>query len=126
MHQLARYEIEMRPAPGAAPGARPARIICKPEKDAKPVVLTADMTPVEFAYWVDAFEAYHAGSHMEVANVANAVGRGRGRGRGTDTGAKVREPWVRPNLPYTKEQCRTILGWYPTRELCSMCGNNKN
>jgi hypothetical protein len=28
------------------------------------------MTLVEFAYWVDGFEAYHAGSHMEVANVA--------------------------------------------------------
>jgi hypothetical protein len=28
------------------------------------------MTPNEFAYWVDAFEAYHAGSHMEVAPIA--------------------------------------------------------
>jgi hypothetical protein len=28
------------------------------------------MTPVEFAYWVDALEAYHAGSHMEVATIA--------------------------------------------------------
>jgi hypothetical protein len=28
------------------------------------------MTPVEFAYWVDAFEAYHAGIHMEVATIA--------------------------------------------------------
>jgi hypothetical protein len=28
------------------------------------------MIPVEFAYWVDAFEAYHAGSHMEVAPIA--------------------------------------------------------
>jgi hypothetical protein len=67
---LARYEIEMRPALGSAHGAGPARIICKPEKDLKPLELTADMMPVEFAYWVDAFEAYHAGSHMEVANVA--------------------------------------------------------
>jgi hypothetical protein len=32
--------------------------------------LAANMTPVEFAYWDDAFEVYHAGSHMEVANVA--------------------------------------------------------
>jgi hypothetical protein len=28
------------------------------------------MTPVEFAYWADALEAYHAGSHMEVATCA--------------------------------------------------------
>jgi hypothetical protein len=60
---------------------------------------------------------------------ANAVGWGRGRGRGTDTGAsgaKVREPWVRnPNLPCTEEQCKNILTWYNTRELCSKCGNNK-
>jgi hypothetical protein len=28
------------------------------------------MIPVEFAYWVYAFEAYHAGSHMEVAPIA--------------------------------------------------------
>jgi hypothetical protein len=28
------------------------------------------MTPVKFAYWVDAFEAYHAGSHMEMATIA--------------------------------------------------------
>jgi hypothetical protein len=46
------------------------RVICKPEKDLKPQELTADMTPVEFAYWVDAFEAYHAGSYMEVATIA--------------------------------------------------------
>jgi hypothetical protein len=57
----------MRPAPGAAHGAGPTRIICKPKKDLKPVELTADMMPVGFAYWVDAFEAYHAGSHTEVA-----------------------------------------------------------
>jgi hypothetical protein len=31
------------------------------------VELTADMMPVGFAYWVDAFGAYHAGSHTEVA-----------------------------------------------------------
>jgi hypothetical protein len=38
---------------------------------------------------------------------ANAVGRGGGRGRCTNTGAKVRQPWVRnPNLPYTEEQCK--------------------
>jgi hypothetical protein len=28
------------------------------------------MSPVEFAYWVDEFEAYHAGSHIEVAPIA--------------------------------------------------------
>jgi hypothetical protein len=60
---------------------------------------------------------------------ANAVGRGRGRGRSTYTGAsgpKVREPMVRnPNLPYSEEQCKKILSWYNTRELCSKCGNNK-
>jgi hypothetical protein len=57
---------------------------------------------------------------------ANAVGQGRGGGCGTDTGAKVREPWVQnPNLPYTEIQCKKILAWYNTRELCSKCGNNK-
>jgi hypothetical protein len=56
---------------------------------------------------------------------ANAIGWGRGRGRGTDIGAKVREPWVRPNFPYSKEQCKTILSWYNTRELCSKCGTKK-
>jgi hypothetical protein len=51
-------------------GPGPAqRIICKPEKHLKPQELTANMTPVEFAYWVDAFKAYHAGSHMEVAPI---------------------------------------------------------
>jgi hypothetical protein len=57
---------------------------------------------------------------------ANAVGWGRGRGRGTDTGAKVREPWVRPNLPYTEDQCKNILSWYNTRELCSKCELNSS
>jgi hypothetical protein len=54
MHQLARYDIGMRPAPAAAhsAGPGPARIICKPEKDLKPVELTKDMRPVEFEYWV--------------------------------------------------------------------------
>jgi hypothetical protein len=56
---------------------------------------------------------------------ANAVCRGHSRGRGTDTGAKVREPWVCPNLPYTEEQCKKILAWYNTRELCSKWGNKK-
>jgi hypothetical protein len=56
---------------------------------------------------------------------ANAVGRGGGRGHGTNTGAKVREPWVCPNLPYTEEQCKKIRAWYNTRELCSKCGKNK-
>jgi hypothetical protein len=55
-------------AGGAAAG--PARIICKQEKDLKPVELTANMTLVEFAYLFDAFEAYHPGSHMEVATAA--------------------------------------------------------
>jgi hypothetical protein len=73
MQQMARYEIGLRPPAVAAQGPvgpGPAqRIICKPEKDLKPQELTADMTLVEFAYWVDAFEAYHAGSHMEVAPI---------------------------------------------------------
>jgi hypothetical protein len=56
---------------------------------------------------------------------ANAIGWGRGRGRGTDTGAKVREPWVRPNHPYTEDQCKKMLTWYNTRELCSKCGTKK-
>jgi hypothetical protein len=60
---------------------------------------------------------------------ANAVDRGHGRGHGTDTGAsgaKVREPWVQdPNLQYNEEQCKDILAWYNTRELCSKCGNKK-
>jgi hypothetical protein len=71
MRQMSRYEIGLRP-PAPAVGAQgpvgpgPAqRIICKPKKDLKPQELTADMTPVEFA-----FEAYHAGSHMEVAPIA--------------------------------------------------------
>jgi hypothetical protein len=46
------------------------RVICKPEKYLKPQELTAEITPVEFAYWIDAFEAYHAGSYMEVATIA--------------------------------------------------------
>jgi hypothetical protein len=72
MHQLARYDIGLRPAPVSAGGAPagPARIVCQAEKYLKPAELAANMTPVEFAYWVDAFEVYHAASHMEVANVA--------------------------------------------------------
>jgi hypothetical protein len=70
MRQMARYEKRLRPPAVGAQGPvgpGPAqRIICKPEKDLKPQELTADMTPVEFAYWVDAFEAYHADSHMFV------------------------------------------------------------
>jgi hypothetical protein len=70
-HEMARCEICLRPPVVGAPGpVGQARVICKPEKDLKPQELTADMTPVEFAYWVDAFEAYHAGSHMEVATIA--------------------------------------------------------
>jgi hypothetical protein len=69
--ELARCEKGLRPPVVGAPSpVGQARVICKPEKDLKPQELTADMTPVEFAYWVDAFEAYHAGSHMEVATIA--------------------------------------------------------
>jgi hypothetical protein len=73
--EMACCEIGLRPpvppvvgAPG--PNVGQVRVICKPEKDLKPQELTAEMTPVEFAYWIDAFEAYHAGSHMEVATIA--------------------------------------------------------
>jgi hypothetical protein len=72
---MACCEIGLRPpvplvvgAPG--PNVGQVRIIYKPEKDLKPQELTAEMTPVEFAYWIDAFEAYHSGSHMEVATIA--------------------------------------------------------
>jgi hypothetical protein len=70
--EMARCEIGLwSPAVGAlGPVGQVQRVICKPEKDLKPQELTADMTPVKFAYWVDAFEAYHAGSHMEVATIA--------------------------------------------------------
>jgi hypothetical protein len=71
MREMACCEIGLRPPVGApGPVGQAQRVICKPEKDLKPQELTADMTPVEFAYWVDAFEAYHAGSHMEVATIA--------------------------------------------------------
>jgi hypothetical protein len=59
---------------------------------------------------------------------ANALGRGRGRGRGrgSEPGVREKAPWVRdPNLPYTQEQCKKILSWYNTRELCSKCGTKK-
>ena len=56
-----------QPAPAAAP---PPRVLCKPNKDLKPSELTADMSPVEFSYWFDAFSAYHSSSHMEVATIA--------------------------------------------------------
>jgi hypothetical protein len=70
--EMACCEIGLRPPVVGAPGpvGQAQRVICKPEKDLQPQELTADMTPVEFAYWVDAFEAYHAGSHMEVATIA--------------------------------------------------------
>jgi hypothetical protein len=70
--EMARCEIGLRPPVVGAPGPNvgQVRVICKPEKDLKPQELTADMTPVEFAYWIDAFKAYHAGSHMEVATIA--------------------------------------------------------
>jgi hypothetical protein len=68
---MARCEIGLRPPVLGAPDpVSQVRVICKPEKDLKPQELTADMTPVEFVYWVDAFEAYHAGSHMVVAKIA--------------------------------------------------------
>jgi hypothetical protein len=50
--EMARCEIGLRPPVVGAPGpVGQARVICKPEKDLKPQELTADMTPVEFAYW---------------------------------------------------------------------------
>jgi hypothetical protein len=68
---MACCEIGLRPPVVGAPGpVVQVRVICKQEKDLKPQELTADMTPVEFTYWVDAFEAYHAESHMEVATIA--------------------------------------------------------
>jgi hypothetical protein len=72
--EMARCEIGLRPPAVGAPGpvgqGPVQRIICKPEKDLKPQELTADMTPVRFACWVNAFKAYHAGIHMEVAPIA--------------------------------------------------------
>jgi hypothetical protein len=69
--EMARCEIGLRPPVVGAPGPlNQVRVICKPEKDLKPQELTADMTPIEFAYWVDAFESYHADIHMEVATIA--------------------------------------------------------
>jgi hypothetical protein len=69
--EMACCEIGLRSPVVGAPGpVGQARVIYKPEIDIKTQELTADMTPVEFAYWVDAFEAYHAGSHMEVATIA--------------------------------------------------------
>jgi hypothetical protein len=73
--EMARCEIGLRlpvpPVVGApGPNVGQVRVIFKPEKDLKPQELTAEMTPVEFAYWIDAFEAYHAGSHMEVDTIA--------------------------------------------------------
>jgi hypothetical protein len=72
--EIARCELGlMPPAPPVAalgPNVGQVRVVCKPEKDLKPQELTAEMTPVEFAYWVDAFEAYHSGSHMEMATIA--------------------------------------------------------
>jgi hypothetical protein len=67
-------------------------------------------------------------AYTESCAEANALGRGRGRGRGrgSEPGAREKAPWVRdPNLPYTQEQCKKILSWYNTRELCSKCGTKK-
>jgi hypothetical protein len=72
--ELVRCEIGLMPpalpVAGPGPNVGQVRVVCKPEKDLKPQELTADMTPVEFAYWVDAFEAYHSGSHMEMATIS--------------------------------------------------------
>jgi hypothetical protein len=52
--EIVRCEIGlMPPAPpvaGPGPNVGQVRVVCKPEKDLKPQELTADMTPVEFAY----------------------------------------------------------------------------
>jgi hypothetical protein len=67
-------------------------------------------------------------AYTESCAEANALGRGRGRGRGrgSEPGVREKAPWVRdPNLPYTQEQCKNILSWYNTRELCSKCGTKK-
>jgi hypothetical protein len=54
--EMARCEIGCRPPVLGAPGpvGQAQRVFCKLEKDLKPQELTADMTPVEFAYWEDA------------------------------------------------------------------------
>jgi hypothetical protein len=67
-------------------------------------------------------------AYTEPGADANAVGRGRGRGRGrgSEPGAREKAPWVRdPYLPYHQEQCKKILSWYNTRDLCSKCGTKK-
>jgi hypothetical protein len=67
-------------------------------------------------------------AYTEPCAEANALGQGRGRGRGcwSEPGAREKAPWVRdPNLPYTQEQCKKILSWYNTRDLCSKCGTKK-
>jgi hypothetical protein len=67
-------------------------------------------------------------AYTEPCAEANALGRGRGRGRGrgSEPGAREKAFWVRdPNLPYTQEQCKKILSWYNTRDLCSKCGTKK-
>jgi hypothetical protein len=66
--QLARYEKALRPMPpvaGAAGGA-PRALICKPDLALKPEELSSDMSPVVFACWLDAFEAYYYASNMQV------------------------------------------------------------
>jgi hypothetical protein len=66
--QLARYKKALRPMPlagGAAGGALRA-LICKPDLALKPEELTSDMTPVVFACWLDAFEAYYDARNMQV------------------------------------------------------------
>jgi hypothetical protein len=69
--QLARSEKVLRPMPqvGGAAGGAPRALICKPDLALKPEELTSDMTPVLFACWLDAFEAYYDASNMQVKNL---------------------------------------------------------
>jgi hypothetical protein len=59
----------MPPVAGAAGGA-PMALICKPDLALKPEELTSDMSPVVFACWLDAFEAYYDASNMQVKELA--------------------------------------------------------
>jgi hypothetical protein len=70
--QLARYEKALRPLPpvGGAAGGAPRALICKPDLALKQEELTADMTPVVFACWLDAFEAYYDANNMQVKELA--------------------------------------------------------
>jgi hypothetical protein len=69
--QLARYKKALRPMPPvAAVGGAPRALICKPDLALKPEEFTLDMTPVVFACWLDAFEAYYDASNMQVKELA--------------------------------------------------------